>query len=84
MIVILNAAAGPESKCFHQIRTKLGAAFVAAGVRKALDKSRDTIVAAGGDGTVSAVAGQLAGTNKIMGVLPFGTLNHFAKDLGIP
>ncbi|MDP9003654.1 MAG: acylglycerol kinase family protein, partial [Verrucomicrobiota bacterium] len=43
-----------------------------------------TIVAAGGDGTVSGVAGELAGTDKILGVLPIGTLNHFAKDLGIP
>jgi diacylglycerol kinase family enzyme len=53
-------------------------------IRKALNKSDEPIVAAGGDGTISAVAGQLAGTNKIMGVLPLGTLNHFAKDLGIP
>jgi diacylglycerol kinase family enzyme len=42
------------------------------------------IVAAGGDGTVSAVAGVLRGTGTALGVLPFGTLNHFAKDLGIP
>jgi len=42
------------------------------------------IVAAGGDGTQSAVAAALAGTPAVMGVLPMGTLNHFAKDLGIP
>jgi diacylglycerol kinase family enzyme len=42
------------------------------------------VVAAGGDGTVSAVASRLAGTGVPMGVLPLGTLNHFAKDLGIP
>lgn len=42
------------------------------------------IVAGGGDGTISAVAGTLAGTDKILGVLPLGTLNHFAKDLRIP
>ena len=53
-------------------------------VRKALQRPADTIVAAGGDGTVSTVAGHVAGTNKILGVLPLGTLNHFAKDLGIP
>jgi diacylglycerol kinase family enzyme len=42
------------------------------------------VVAGGGDGTVSAVASQLAGTAVPLGVLPLGTLNHFAKDLGIP
>ena len=42
------------------------------------------IVAAGGDGTVSAVAAAVAPTDKALGVLPIGTLNHFAKDLGIP
>ena len=44
----------------------------------------DVVIAAGGDGTVSAVAGALAGTGTALGVLPLGTLNHFARDLGIP
>jgi len=43
-----------------------------------------TIVAGGGDGTLSAVASALAGTDTAFGVLPLGTLNHFAKDLRIP
>ena len=38
----------------------------------------------GGDGTISAGAGGLADTGKPMGVLPLGTLNHFARDLCIP
>lgn len=42
------------------------------------------IVAAGGDGTVSAVASQVVGTGIALGVLPIGTLNHFARDAGIP
>lgn len=42
------------------------------------------IVAAGGDGTVSAVAGVAAATGAAFGVIPLGTLNHFAKDAGIP
>ncbi len=43
-----------------------------------------TVVAAGGDGTVRAVAAALADTEATMAVLPVGTLNHFAKELGIP
>jgi diacylglycerol kinase family enzyme len=53
-------------------------------LRKALPEADGTVVAAGGDGTVSAVAAHVAGTNKILGVLPLGTLNHFARDIGIP
>ena len=44
----------------------------------------DGVVAAGGDGTVSAVASALAGGDMPMAVLPLGTLNHFARDLGMP
>jgi diacylglycerol kinase family enzyme len=50
----------------------------------ALAEHRRPIVAGGGDGTVNAVAGKLAGTDTPLGVLPMGTLNHFAKDAGIP
>ena len=42
------------------------------------------IVAAGGDGTVNSVASAVVDTGKVLGVLPLGTLNHFARDLGIP
>lgn len=42
------------------------------------------LVVAGGDGTISAAAGELAGKDLPLGVLPLGTLNHFAKDLGLP
>jgi diacylglycerol kinase family enzyme len=44
----------------------------------------DAIVASGGDGTVSAVAGRLVNEEIALAVLPTGTLNHFAKDLGMP
>jgi diacylglycerol kinase family enzyme len=49
----------------------------------ARDHDVDAVVAAGGDGTVSAVAAGLVGTDVALGVIPLGTLNHFAKDLGI-
>jgi diacylglycerol kinase family enzyme len=51
---------------------------------RALGEGRRPVVAGGGDGTVNAVAGMLAGTNVALGVLPMGTLNHFAKDVGVP
>ncbi len=50
----------------------------------AIEAGSEVIVAAGGDGTVSAVAAAVAGTGATLGVLPLGTLNHFAKDLGLP
>jgi YegS/Rv2252/BmrU family lipid kinase len=52
--------------------------------REAVESDADAIVAGGGDGTISAVASEMIGANKVLGVLPFGTLNHFAKDLQIP
>jgi diacylglycerol kinase family enzyme len=42
------------------------------------------VVAGGGDGTINTVAAAMIDTGKTLGVLPFGTMNHFAKDLGIP
>jgi len=42
------------------------------------------LIAAGGDGTVSSVAGRAVRLGRIMGIIPAGTLNHFARDAGIP
>lgn len=66
-----------------EVRVLPGSACAEA-ARAAVREGADAVVAAGGDGTVSAVAGALAGTGTPMGVLPLGTLNHFARDLGIP
>ena len=52
--------------------------------REAAAGGADAVVMAGGDGTMSAGAAALAGGSCPMGVLPLGTLNHFARDLGIP
>ncbi len=57
---------------------------IRAAVKTALQQGCKTIVAGGGDGTLSAVASLLIGQPVTFGVLPLGTLNHFAKDLGVP
>ena len=56
-------------------------------VRLAREAARERpplVVAAGGDGTVNAVASALVGSGIALGVVPTGTLNHFARDLAIP
>jgi diacylglycerol kinase family enzyme len=50
----------------------------------ARETGADAVVAGGGDGTIGSVAGALAGHDLPLGVLPLGTHNHFAQDLGIP
>ena len=54
---------------------------LAAAVAEALRQGR-VVVAAGGDGTVNTVVQHVAGRGTL-GVLPTGTLNHFARDLGL-
>jgi diacylglycerol kinase family enzyme len=53
-------------------------------IRQKIEGGVDVIVAAGGDGTISSVAAALIDTPVPIGILPVGTLNHFAKDLGLP
>ncbi len=53
-------------------------------VQDALRRNANTIVAGGGDGTVNGVAQFIVGQSARLGVIPLGTLNHFARDLGIP
>lgn len=57
----------------------LGAAIETAGKSKT-----DRIIIGGGDGTVNAGASKAAATGKILGILPMGTLNLYARELGIP
>ncbi|MFE9654695.1 diacylglycerol/lipid kinase family protein [Micromonospora sp. NPDC006431] len=53
-------------------------------IRKALDQSAELILVWGGDGMVQRCADTLAGTDVPMGILPAGTANLFAGNLGIP
>jgi diacylglycerol kinase (ATP) len=57
---------------------------VVAVVRAAVGRGFTLFVAAGGDGTVSDVAEGLLGTNLPIGVIPVGTANVFARELGLP
>jgi diacylglycerol kinase family enzyme len=52
--------------------------------RRAAHSEARAVVAGGGDGTINAVAAQLVGTDKVLGVLPLGTFNFFARRLNIP
>ncbi|MFL6537331.1 MAG: diacylglycerol/lipid kinase family protein [Chthoniobacterales bacterium] len=97
MKLIVNASAGTAARDLEEVRAACAAAGlqidivsatadekIGAVVRRAIAESDAAVVAAGGDGTISAVASELAGSGRTLGVLPLGTLNHFAKDLGIP
>ncbi|NEP71423.1 MULTISPECIES: methylglyoxal synthase [Okeania] len=52
--------------------------------KEAIAKQADLIIASGGDGTVSAVAGELVNTGIPLGIIPRGTANAFGMALGIP
>jgi diacylglycerol kinase family enzyme len=96
--VIVNAKAGCGHP--DDIKAAIEAHFRAAGksaqvtlvkadalnaaVEHAMHEGARTIVAGGGDGTLSTVASLLVDTDIALGVLPLGTLNHFAKDQRIP
>lgn len=53
-------------------------------VKDAIKDGAQIVVGGGGDGTISAIAAALIDSNVPLGILPLGTLNHFAKDLKIP
>lgn len=99
VMVIINggAGAGHDDAAAADLRAKLasagldaelvlaaGGADMIAAARRALEEGAQLVAAGGGDGTINAVASVLVGSGITFGVLPMGTLNHFAKDLGIP
>lgn len=52
--------------------------------RMALDCGANVVVAVGGDGTVRTVASAMASSDHVMGIIPIGTGNLFARNMGIP
>jgi diacylglycerol kinase family enzyme len=65
------------------IMTRTGDELVSS-AKRAVSERNARVAAGGGDGTVNAVASAVVGTDTALGVIPIGTLNHFAKDAGIP
>jgi diacylglycerol kinase family enzyme len=74
------AKAGREAR----ITVAHGGAEIQAAMQRAVQSGCETLVAGGGDGTINSAAQHVIGTDIRLGVLPMGTLNHFAKDLNIP
>lgn len=96
--LILNASSGRKDAEAHieEIKARLEPAVsrlvirpvrrgseIASTARSAMRDGTDMIVVFGGDGTQSAVAGAIAGSNVVMAVLPGGTFNYFARELGV-
>jgi YegS/Rv2252/BmrU family lipid kinase len=97
--VLLNKAGGAIA-ADSAVGDKVGEAMRAAGIdaeielieggecqvrcRAAAERGDSLVIVGGGDGTIGAAASALVGTETKLGILPLGTLNHFARDLGIP
>jgi YegS/Rv2252/BmrU family lipid kinase len=98
MLLIFNPAAGVRRRRrFERVAGALAEAGVrftvadttAAGdaerlAREAVGSGERIVVAAGGDGTIAEVANGIAGTGAALGVIPTGTANVFAHELGLP
>ena len=95
--LIVNAMSRKGRKLFKRACKRLGdlpypvtpyavknPKMLEATVHKALAKNPDLVILGGGDGTVSGLVDLLVGKDIILGVLPLGTANSFARTLGIP
>ena len=53
-------------------------------VREAVKGHEALVIVAGGDGTIEDVAAELVGSDTVLGIVPTGTMNNLARELGIP
>lgn len=95
-VIILNPAArGARTRRLRQQVEKLarrtaiicptsGGGDAEALARNAVAEGYEKIVAAGGDGTINEIVNGIAGHNVALGLLPLGTMNVFASELGLP
>jgi diacylglycerol kinase family enzyme len=97
VLINCNArAAGADARIGEKVAGALAKAGIDADVelldagncqvrcRAVAERGDPLVIVGGGDGTISAAASALAGTDTALGILPLGTLNHFARDLGVP
>lgn len=98
MLIIFNPTAGERRRrrldraldtlralaIRHEVVETVRAGHAAELARNATMRGVAIVVAAGGDGTIAEVAGALAGADSLLGVLPLGTANVLACELGIP
>lgn len=98
MLIIFNPTAGERRRrrldraldtlralaIRHEVVETFRAGHAASLARAAAKRSVPIVVAAGGDGTIAEVAGAIAGSESMLGVLPLGTANVLACELGIP
>ena len=96
--VLINAGGGAAARAGAALIDQVTAAFADAGlavtvellegaaVRERVQElaERRLVVVGGGDGTLGCAAGALAGRDTALGILPLGTRNHLARELGIP
>ena len=96
VVINQHTAAGRDEAIAKEIRTAFAqqgieaqvclspSKHLAATTTHLLEEKVDTLVAGGGDGTVSTIAEICARHRLPLGLLPLGTRNHFGRDLGIP
>lgn len=74
----------PKNLCYYEICMTEGRGHAKVLTNEAVEQGYDIVVAVGGDGTINEVASQLINTNTLLGIVPLGSGNGFARGLGIP